>query len=353
VDTQQALKVLEKLRDLIISYAGLTLQEPEMFPQPSGRPLGPPELVAPLLSLSALSTPLMSTSLSSAILSPSDIESFLQDLARRFEPDDEIEDILGPVVRQLLFHESLWRPEGLGGGDASWRGVVSGLEALVSVKSIAVMITKMPEWIPANATAASFEKVTLLGPLCRLGVFGREWPSIAQTYFSDPEKRSRTDIESSNASLRGTLKSLQSSLFQIFNTLIRASPDSREAVLRYFATAISLNVKRAAMQVEPETVATDSFMVNLQSVLLRFAEPFMDAKYSKIDRIDTLYFAHSSRIDVKEETRIKATSDEASAWVKENESHNGSFSFIFLYCARSTDIFNQLLHPILSLISFI
>lgn len=25
---------LEKLRELLISYAGLTLQEPEMFPQP-------------------------------------------------------------------------------------------------------------------------------------------------------------------------------------------------------------------------------------------------------------------------------------------------------------------------------
>jgi ubiquitin conjugation factor E4 B len=100
-------------------------------------------------------------------------------------------------------------------------------------------------------------------------------------------------------------------------------------------------------QVEPESVATDSFMVNLQSVMLRFAEPFMDAKYSKaslylliidqtltsevqIDRIDPLYFAHSSRIDVKEETRIKATSDEASAWVKENESPNGIVKFIFM-----------------------
>lgn len=88
-------------------------------------------------------------------------------------------------------------------------------------------------------------------------------------------------------------------------------------------------------------------MVNLQSVMLRFAEPFMDARYSKaslpplttdriltfkvqIDRIDPLYFARSSRIDVKEETRIKATSDEASAWVKENESPNGSFQFIFM-----------------------
>jgi ubiquitin conjugation factor E4 B len=89
-------------------------------------------------------------------------------------------------------------------------------------------------------------------------------------------------------------------------------------------------------------------MVNLQSIMLRFAEPFMDAKYSKacllllttdhalmsevqIDRIDPLYFAHSSRIDVKEETRIKATSDEASAWVKENESPNGRVHFISYY----------------------
>lgn len=143
---------------------------------PHRRPLGPPELVTPLLSLSALSTPLFgSSSSSSHTLTPSDIDLFLQDLARRFEPDNEIDDVLGPVVHQLLFHESLFRPEGLAGGDAGWRGVVSGLEALVSIKAIAVMITRMENWNPLNATAATFERISLLGPLCRLGIFGREW----------------------------------------------------------------------------------------------------------------------------------------------------------------------------------
>jgi hypothetical protein len=33
--------------------------------------------------------------------------------------------------------------------------------------------------------------------------------NIAQSYFSDPDQRSREDVESSFASLRGTLKSLQ------------------------------------------------------------------------------------------------------------------------------------------------
>jgi hypothetical protein len=86
-----------------------------------------------------------------------------------------MDDILGPVVRGLLFHESLFRPEGLGGGDASWRGVISGLEVLVSIKSIAAMITRMEDWNPPNATATTFEKISLMGPLCRLGVFFPEW----------------------------------------------------------------------------------------------------------------------------------------------------------------------------------
>ena len=39
----------------------------------------------------------------------------------------------------------------------------------------------------------------------------------------------------------------------------------------------------------------------------------------QIDRIDPLYYANSSRVDVKEETRIKATSDEAAQWAEENK----------------------------------
>ncbi|KAG7088410.1 hypothetical protein E1B28_012407 [Marasmius oreades] len=319
VDTQQALEKLDRMRTLIISYAGLTIQMPDMFPQPSGREVGSIELVAPLLSLSALSAPLLSASSTSPnTLGPSDIEQFLQELAVRFEPDNEIDGILGPVVHDLLFHPSLFRPEGLAGGDSSWRGVVGGLEALVSVKAIATMITRMPEWIPPGATAANIELTSLMGPLCRLGVFSREWPKISTTYFSDAEKRTREDVESSYASLRGTLKSLQNSLFQIFNTLVRASADSREAVLQYFSRIIALNNKRAGMQVDPATVSSDSYVINIQTVLYRLAEPFMDANFSKVDRIDPLYFAHSPRLDVREETRIKATSEEATRWAEEN-----------------------------------
>lgn len=188
----------------------------------SRRQVGPSELVTPLLELSALSGPLLSTPTSSPTsLGPTDIEPFLQDLARRFEPDNEIDDVLGPVVRELVFHESLARPEGLAGSESGWRRVIGGLEALVAIKPIAIMITRLEDWNPPLATAATIERVSLMGPLCRLNVFGREWPSIADTYFSDVEKRSRADVESSTASLRGTLKSLQVRFYRnIYNACI-------------------------------------------------------------------------------------------------------------------------------------
>jgi hypothetical protein len=49
------------------------------------------------------------------------------------------------------------------------------LEALVSHKQIAIMITKMDDWNPADATAVTFETRSLMGPLLRLNVFSREW----------------------------------------------------------------------------------------------------------------------------------------------------------------------------------
>lgn len=189
-------------------------------------PFGAPELLEPLLSLSALTSPLFSSPADDPNkLTSSDIEQFLQELTRRFD-GDELEGVLGPVIKGLLFHESLFRPEGLTNRDAGWRGVVGAMELLVSIRSIAVMITQMPEFNPPEATAPTFETVSLMGPLCRLGIFGREWvskiphvplrsfhdrsqPDIAKTYFSNVEKRSRADIESSFASLRSTLKSLQ------------------------------------------------------------------------------------------------------------------------------------------------
>ncbi|GLB45696.1 putative ubiquitin elongating factor core [Lyophyllum shimeji] len=315
-NTRLASERLEKLRGLLISYIGFTLQEPKMFPQPSSRPIGRPEVINAILSLRPATDPYQTSpsELRLHSLTQPEIEQLLRELADRFEDGDRIDGILGPVVEGLVFHESLFRPEGLFNRDSHWRGVVKCLEVLVSVKSIAMMMTRMKEWNPAHATAATFEKVSLLGPVCRLGMFPDEWPTISKSYFLAPTKRTGRDIEWSLITMRETLNTLQNALFQIFNKIARASPEAREAVLQYFYRVISLNSRRAGTHVEPRTVTSDSFMINLQSVLYRFAEPFMDAGYTKIDRIDPLFYARSSYIDLKNEARINATWEEAVEW---------------------------------------
>ena len=98
--------------------------------------------------------------------------------------------------------------------------------------------------------------------------------------------------------LRASIKSHQEILVGMFNNIVRASPAAREAVLQYFAKALGMNVRRSGMQVcgpaeksvlvligtqvDSRSVASDSFMVNLQSILLNLATPFIDAQYSKV-----------------------------------------------------------------------
>lgn len=104
-----------------------------------------------------------------------EIPQLLQDVVHRFDSEDELAEVLGPVVIKLLAHPSLFREEGLAASDPQWRGVLTGLESLVAHKRIANMITKMDEWNPADATAVTFETRSLMGPLLRLSVFTREW----------------------------------------------------------------------------------------------------------------------------------------------------------------------------------
>jgi ubiquitin conjugation factor E4 B len=65
------------------------------------------------------------------------------------------------------------------------------------------------------------------------------------------------------------------------NNIVRSGPKGREAVLAYLGNTAKVNAKRAAMRVDPNTVSSHGFIINLHTILLSFAQPFMDSKYSK------------------------------------------------------------------------
>jgi ubiquitin conjugation factor E4 B len=113
---------------------------------------------------------------------------------------------------------------------------------------------------------------------------------------------------------RNQLILFKTSLFNIVHSVVRAGSAPREAFLVYVARVVELNRKRAAMRFKYETQASDSFIHNLNYVLLRLAEPFMDAGYNQLDKIDLRYYERSSRISSKDLTRINATPPEIEEW---------------------------------------
>ncbi|OCF74479.1 ubiquitin-conjugation factor E4 B [Kwoniella mangroviensis CBS 8886] len=308
----------EKLKALVISYCGMTLEDPTMFPQPKDKPVGPAEFLPLLLAIDVPSSTngdqYTSSAQSSAppkpgALSGADLLPFLNDLAIGF-PSDTMADVITPTL-SLFFQE--WykitpTPDIMG---ADWRRYLGAVALLVQVKSIAALLPTLPIWVAPGVTAPKLEWQSLLGPLTRLNVFPREFPEIWKTYFSNPTERKKEDIEANKSNLRYTLGGLHGSLFNIYNAIVRASPESREGILDFFALTIKLNEKRAGMRVDPRTVSSDGYMTNLAMVLLKLFEPVMDAQFSKIDKVDPAYYKTSKRVDITEETKIRGTKEEA------------------------------------------
>ncbi|WVQ99568.1 hypothetical protein IAU59_006704 [Kwoniella sp. CBS 9459] len=242
----------EKIKALIISYCGMTLEDPTMFPQPQDKPVGPAEFLPLLLAVTSTSDsnggdPLTASTSAKPVvqtrpgaLSGADLLPFLNDLAIGF-PSETMSDVITPTL-SLFFQE--WykitpTPDILG---SDWRRYLGAVALLVQVKSIAAL------W------------QSLLGPLTRLGVYPREFPEIWKTYFSNPTERKKEDIEANKSNLRYTLGGLHSSLFNIYNAIVRASPESREGVLDFFALTIRLNEKRAGMR--PNFISDLFFLSN-------------------------------------------------------------------------------------------
>ncbi|GAA5820843.1 hypothetical protein JCM11251_001840 [Rhodosporidiobolus azoricus] len=340
-EAQKRIAALDHVKGLVVSYLGLVLMDSGMFPQDhiSSKPLGPVEL-SPLL-LPSLPLPQI---LAQQNISSSDAASILQDLAARYVPSEAndhesgLESILVPLLSSwnafLLANKvDIGSTGGISGPNAGalsgvgWREILNAWQNLCEVKPVAGFLPTVEGFDPtvqAGVGAEMIEYRGLLGPVTRMGAYPDGAPALAQAYFPSPSDMGRGNIDSATASLRGVLNGVQTTLFRIHDLLVRSSPTARISLLSYLARIASLNGKRAAMRVDPATVSSEAFVGNLHAVLLRLCEPFMDPGFTKIDKIDPLYYRNpGALIDVKEETKINANKEESDAWFEKGKGKEG------------------------------
>ncbi|KAK4222483.1 ubiquitin elongating factor core-domain-containing protein [Podospora fimiseda] len=153
-------------------------------------------------------------------------------------------------------------------------------------------------------TAPAIEKNTILGPFFRISPLQ---PDVSAVYFPGPRTMDKGRIQASQSALQQTLAPHQHNLKTIIDAFVRASPETRNKVLDWFAHIMNVNHKRRAIQVDPREVSSDGFMVNVTVVLDILCEPFMDTTFSKVGRINIDYFRRNPpRLDIREETKLNA-----------------------------------------------
>lgn len=257
---------------------------------------------------------------------------FINEAVRRFEEDDSVKPAFISAVEQLSAQLSSmdvnddYKPYAIVSQTSAFPWTTSdqfvqALRNLVRHGSIAAAITESSIF---NNTKdpAQFEKATLLGPWFRLSPLQA---NVTLSYFSSPKTRDQAYISNAQRSLRMTQQMLSSDLLDVVNHLIRASKEARDRVLDWFATAMNINHKRLAMQVDPTQVSSDGFMFNITTCLDQLCEPFMDAAFTKIDRVDADYLHRDSRVDMRDETKINADQHASDAFYSKRVEGTSNF----------------------------
>lgn len=228
---------------------------------------------------------------------------FLTEASQRIAEDDSIKEALvGGMehVSRRLASVSM---------NGDYRQHMLILRIFVRFPPLVAALAQSETFLPADIEPQHIETHSFLGPFFRLSPMQ---PEVAMNYFSGSAAIDKGLVANAQRAVRMTLQTHQEELFDITNTFIK-NRESREKMLDWLALTVNKNHKRRAMQVDRKTVSSDGFMVNVTVILDRLCEPFMDATFSKIDRIDIDYLRRSPRVDIQDETKINAdqkTSDD-------------------------------------------
>ncbi|XP_050347878.1 ubiquitin conjugation factor E4 B [Nymphalis io] len=197
------------------------------------------------------------------------------------------------------------------------RGHGSALRALRSLcelragprhaaRPVCALVARLPSLCPTPLTTApgrEIARVSFLGPFFAISLFAEENPRFAERMFA-------TGTDQSLAfALQREVEASRNTLHSICHNILLC-PEAREPFLKYFATLLQRNERRAQLQTDERSLAGDGFMLNVCSVLQLLSVRI------KLERVYPLYtFQPGTWINVRDETRLYFTAQEAQDWL--------------------------------------
>lgn len=241
---------------------------------------------------------------------------FLAEASSRIAEDDSAKEALVGAMEDLSGRLSKISMNG------DYRPYLLVLRVFLRFPPLVAALAQSDSFLPAGIEAQHIETRSFLGPFFRLSPMQGE---VALNYFAGSANQDKGLIANAQRALRMTLSTHQDDLLEITNAFIK-NKESREKMLDWLALTVNKNHKRRALQVDYKVVSSDAFMVNVTVILDRLCEPFMDATFSKIDRIEVDYLRRLPRVDIQDETKINA--DDKAAEEFYSQPAEGASNFI-------------------------
>ncbi|XP_075293783.1 ubiquitin conjugation factor E4 B isoform X4 [Opisthocomus hoazin] len=207
---------------------------------------------------------------------------FIQELVRTTYQDEEVfKQIFIPILQGLALASKECSLD-----SDNFKYPLMALCELCEIKfgkthPMCSLVVSLPLWLPKSLSAGAgreLQRLSYLGAFFSLSVFAED----------DQE------------------------LFKILHSIL-LNGETREAALNYMAAIVNANMKKAQMQADDRLVSTDGFMLNFLWVLQQLSTKI------KLETVDPMYVFHPRcRIDLPtDETRVKATMEDVTAWIAE------------------------------------
>ncbi|XP_075293781.1 ubiquitin conjugation factor E4 B isoform X2 [Opisthocomus hoazin] len=240
---------------------------------------------------------------------------FIQELVRTTYQDEEVfKQIFIPILQGLALASKECSLD-----SDNFKYPLMALCELCEIKfgkthPMCSLVVSLPLWLPKSLSAGAgreLQRLSYLGAFFSLSVFAEDDNKVVEKYFSGPAiTLENTRVVSQ--SLQHYLELARQELFKILHSIL-LNGETREAALNYMAAIVNANMKKAQMQADDRLVSTDGFMLNFLWVLQQLSTKI------KLETVDPMYVFHPRcRIDLPtDETRVKATMEDVTAWIAE------------------------------------
>ncbi|OBA22464.1 hypothetical protein METBIDRAFT_77852 [Metschnikowia bicuspidata var. bicuspidata NRRL YB-4993] len=249
----------------------------------------------------------------SALISRQDLHTLLADIIVKAVKEDAVLDVTNaifPELNELLCDINIHYPE--------YTQCLTLWETLVSMKPVCASFSQIDSFSPADATSGfDFERGALLGSLLKLSHLNFD---VGLWYYTRGPKIAHLTIQNE-------YKALAERLWFIIDKLIRGSPQTRQAIMKWFADLANVSHSRIRSYADTTNLISDGFMFNISYMLVRLSLTFLNfPTYSKLDKIDPYFFGGKNKLlDVKEMPRVYASSTEAGEFYKDAMDEESNF----------------------------